>query len=85
MFTAHLIIARSEIEDGPTVKAFYEGNTARIAASDLATGSSVSVQHWIERFPNDITLAEAESYIQHRLDTGKGMPDTADMAEVQPA
>lgn len=82
MFTAHLIVVASETEDDVTVKAFYEGNTARLAATQLDTGSSVSVRRYIERFPNDLTLAEAEAYIQRRMNDGRGMPETAELAEV---
>lgn len=84
MFTAHLITVHSETEDDIVVKAFYEGVPALLAASQLATGDSVAVTHWIGRFPNDITLAEAEDHIRHRLNTGGEMPDNVQRAEVQP-
>lgn len=84
MFTAHLITVHSETEDEVTVKAFYEGNLALLAASQLVTGDSVCVTHWIGRFPNDLILAEVEDHIRYLLNTGKDMPDTVQRAEVQP-
>lgn len=84
MFTAHLITAHSETDDAVVVRAFYEGIPALAAASQLVTGSSVAVNHWIGRFPNDLTLAEVEGLIRARMEAGQAMPDGVTLATLQP-